>query len=216
VFRRRRLLLRIGMAAPVLAFVAVAIAALAYPGFDNARQYISDLGGPKALHPEIFNGAILITGVGAIAAGIGFGLSLVALGGSRIAAALTSLSFALAGVGMVLASYYPWPDPRHLAINLGLGIQLAPVLLLWGLAKVDGMGRLRVFLAVVFAAMAVLTVLTKHLIFKGLVNDANVGWWERAFAIVLVGWTGVAALALERRLVALVQAENASEAAIEG
>ena len=132
MFRRRRLLLQIGMAAPVLAFVAVAVAALAYPGFDNARQYISDLGGPKALHPEIFNGAILITGVGAIAAGMGFGLSLVALGGSRIAAALTSLSFALAGVGMVLASYYPWPDPRHLAINLGLGIQLAPVLLLWG------------------------------------------------------------------------------------
>ena len=50
-----------------------------------------------------------------------------------------------------------------------------------------------------------LTVLTKHLIFQGLVNDDNVGWWERAFAIVLVGWTGVAAYALERRLLALAQ-----------
>ena len=58
--------------------------------------------------------------------------------------------------------------------------------------------------------MAVLTVLTKHLIFKGLVNDANVGWWERAFAIVLVGWTGIAAYALERRL--LAQARSAADA----
>jgi glucan biosynthesis protein C len=204
-------LLVIGMAAPILAFVGVAAAALAYPGFNNATQYISALGGPSARHPEIFNAAILITGVGAVAAGLGFSLAVVALGGSRIAAGLTSLSFGLAGVGMVLASYYPWPDPRHLAINLGLGIQLAPLLLLWGLARVEGMAGLRRFLIVVFVAMAVLTVLTKHLIFKGLVNGANVGWWERAFAVVLVGWTGVAAFALERRLVFLARAAEPGE-----
>jgi lipoprotein signal peptidase len=70
------------------------------------------------------------------------------------------------------------------------------------------MGQLRIFLLIVFLVMAVLTILTKHLIFKGLVNDANVGWWERAFAIVLVGWTGVAAYALERRLLALARSES--------
>jgi glucan biosynthesis protein C len=48
--------------------------------------------------------------------------------------------------------------------------------------------------------MAVLTVLTKHLLFPGLVNDANVGWWERGYASVLCGWVGVAAFVLERRL----------------
>jgi hypothetical protein len=48
--------------------------------------------------------------------------------------------------------------------------------------------------------MAVLTVLTKHLLLPSLVNDANVGWWERGYAIILVGWVGVAAYALERRL----------------
>ena len=94
------------------------------------------------------------------------------------------------------------------AINLGLGIQIAPLAIIWALRNIEGMGRLRIFLLVVFAAMAVLTVLTKHLIFQGLVNDNNVGWWERAFAIVLVGWTGVAAYALERRLLALARAES--------
>lgn len=209
MYRRRRALLMVGVAAPILAFVAVGVAALTYPGFNNATQYISDLGGPKARHPEIFNIAVLASGTGAILGGLGFGLSIAALRGPKLAAAVTTLSFALAGVGMIISSIYPWPDPRHLAINLGLGIQIAPLMLLWGLARVEGLASLRRFLAAVFAVMAVLTVLTKHLVFKGLVNDLNVGWWERAFAVVLVGWTGVAAYALERRLVAMLRAESA-------
>ena len=207
LYRRRRWLLRIGMAAPIVAFVAVAAATLAYPGFNHARQYLSELGGAGARLPQIFNGGVTVSGLGAIVAGLGFGFAVSALGGARIAAILISLSFGLAGAGMIVASLYPWPDPRHLAINLGLGIQLAPLLLLWGLARVPDMRQLRRFLLVVFIVMAALTVLTKHLIFKGLVNDANVGWWERAFATVLVGWTGIAAYALERRLLALVRGQ---------
>ena len=106
-------------------------------------------------------------------------------------------------LGMVVAGLIPWPDPRHRLVNLGLGILLAPPCLIWGLWRVRGTERLRWFLAAVFVAMAILTVLTRHLLFKGLVNDANVGWWERAFALVLIGWTGVAAWALERRLTGL-------------
>ncbi|HRD28344.1 MAG TPA: hypothetical protein PLO65_08590, partial [Caulobacter sp.] len=136
-------------------------------------------------------------------AGIGFGLATLALGGPRAPAALTALAFVLAAVGLVVSSLYHWPDPRHLAINLGLGIQLAPLFLLWGLARADGVSRLRWFLAAVFVLMAVLTVITKHLVFPGTVNPQNVGWWERAFAVVLVGWVGVAAFLLERRLIAL-------------
>ena len=29
---------------------------------------------------------------------------------------------------------------------------------------------------------------------------ANVGWWERAYALVLVGWVGIAAYVMGRRL----------------
>ncbi len=207
-FRRRRFLLRIGIAAPILAYASVGVAALTWPGFDHAKQYISELGGAAAPHPAIFNIGVLVSGAGAGVAGIGFALAVLALGGARISAAVIALCFGLAGVGLVLSSLYPWPDPRHLAINLGLGIQLAPLAIVWALRNIEGMGRLRIFLLAVFAIMAVLTVLTKHLIFQGLVNDDNVGWWERAFAIVLVGWTGVAAYALERRLLALARAES--------
>ena len=208
-YRGRRILLQIGMATPLVAFLAVGLAVAAYPGFNHARQYLSELGGAAAPHPEIFNLGVVVSGLGAAIAGLGFGLAMRTLGGARLPAMLTSLSFGLAGVGLGLASFYPWPDPRHLAINLGLGIQLAPLFMIWSLGRVPAMANLRRFLLAVFIAMAVLTVLTKHLIFKGLVNDFNVGWWERAFAVVLVGWTGVAAFGLEQALLDLARESRA-------
>lgn len=200
LYQRRRRLLAVGVAAPLLALAAVGAAVLTYPGFDHARQYLSELGSPDAPVPALFNVAILIAGAMCMTAGLGFGLAIRALTGARIAGVLTAVVFAAAGAGLILSSLYPWPDPRHMAINLGLGIQLAPLLLLWGLWAHADLKRLKLFLAITFVIMAVLTVLTKHLFLPGLVNDANVGWWERGYALTLVGWVGVAAYILERRL----------------
>jgi glucan biosynthesis protein C len=195
-----RPLLACGVAAPLLALAATLAAMAAYPGFNPARQYLSELGGASAAHPLIFNAGVFVAGVMAGLAGVGFGLAVVVLARARIAGALTAVVFMLAGAGLAQAAVYPWPDPRHLAINLALGIQLAPLLLLWGLWSRPDLRRLKLFLALVFAAMGVLTVLTKHLVLPSLVNDANVGWWERGYAIILVGWVGVAAFALQRCL----------------
>ena len=60
--------------------------------------------------------------------------------------------------------------------------------------------------------MAALTVITKHMVFPGTVNPQNVGWWERAFAIVLVGWVGVAAFLLEKRLIELAMESAETDA----
>ena len=191
------------MAAPVLALATTLLAVALFPNFDHATQFLSELGAGGARHPQVFNAGVAFAGIGAGIAGIGFGFAIEALGGSRLAAVLTAVFFVLAAVGLVVSSLYHWPDPRHLAINLGLGIQLAPLSLLWGLRRAEGVDRLRRFLAIVFVLMAVLTVFTKHLVLPGTVNDHNVGWWERAFALVLVGWVGVAAFLLEKRLIAL-------------
>jgi glucan biosynthesis protein C len=200
LYRRRRWLLWLGMAAPVVAVAAVLAAIAAYPGFNNANQYLSALGGPLAARPGIFNSGVFVSGLMAGAAGLGFGLALAALTGKRVLPILTAAIFILASAGLVIASLYPTPDPRHQMINLGLGIQIAPLLLVWGLAGRKDMARLRLFLVIVFVLMAVLTVLTKHLLWPHLVNDDNVGWWERGYAAVLCGWVGIAALVLERRL----------------
>jgi len=199
-YHRRRRLLWIGMGAPVLALTAVLIGVSTWPGFNHATQYLSELGGASAPMPLIFNGGVFLAGCMCIAAGVGFGLAIHALTERWFVAGLTAVVFVLAGIGLAASSLFPWPDPRHMAINLGLGIQLAPLLLLWGLWSHVDMKRLKLFLVVVFVAMAALTVLTYHLVLPGTVNDANVGWWERGYAIILVGWVGVAAFVLERRL----------------
>lgn len=202
-YHRRRRLLGVGVAAPLLALTVVVVAILAYPGFNNATQYLSELGGATAKAPIIFNGGVFVAGVMAGLAGIGFGLAIYALTGARVAAWVIAVVFILAGGGMSASTLWPWPDPRHMIINLALGIQLAPMLLLWGLAKRRDVPRLKLFLVVTFVVMAILTVLTKHLVFPGTVNDANVGWWERLYAIVLVCWVGVAAWVLDRKLLSV-------------
>lgn len=193
-------LLGFGVAAPAVALASVGMAMAAYPGFNNSRQYLSELGGASAHAAAVFNVGVFAAGLMAAVAGVGFGLAASALAGARISGVLTAAAFLIAGVGLIASAIYPWPDPRHLAINLGLGIQLAPLLLIWALRRRPDLSSLRLFLAFVSLAMAILLVLTKHLAFPGLVNDANVGWWERAYAVVLVGWVGVAAVILQRCL----------------
>lgn len=192
-------LLMVGVAAPVVALLSVLIATATYGGFDHARQYLSELGGETAPYPLIFNAGVMIAGVMTGLAGFGFALAVVILTRSPVSAIVVGLLFVLAGTGLVISSLYAWPDPRHLAINLGLGIQLAPVALLIALRAQSRLLRLRRFLLTAFLLMGFLTVMTKHLIFPGTVNDFNVGYWERAFAIVLVGWVGVAAYLLRRQ-----------------
>jgi hypothetical membrane protein len=202
-WRRRRILLAVGVVAPVFAFLSVLLAVAFYPGFNHATQFLSELGGATARYPFLFNGGVLISGVAAGFAGVGFGLAVMAIGGSRIAAGGLIFCFVMAGIGLVISSLFVWPNPIHLFVNLGLGIILAPLFLIWGLHGVPGMRGLRIFLILVCIAMALLALITNHRIWYGLVNPQNVGWWERLFAIVLVGWTGIAALVLERRLFAL-------------
>lgn len=204
-WRRRRILLAVGVVAPIFAFLAVILAVLAYPGHNHATQYLSDLGSATARYPWLFNGGVFISAFGAAAAGVGFGLALVALGGHRIAAGGVMVCFVLAGFGMAVSALIPWPNPWHLLINLGLGIILAPLFMIWGLWNTPGIGRLKLFLAAISLANLLMALITNHRIWYGLVNPANVGLWERAFAILLVGWTGIAAYALERRLYRLAQ-----------
>ncbi|MGV3579281.1 DUF998 domain-containing protein [Brevundimonas sp.] len=195
-----RALLLVGVAAPLFALASVLIAVACYADFNHARQYLSELGGATASQPWIFNIGVMIAGAMTAVAGGGFGLAVLLLCRAPVSAVVVGGLFVAAGVGLFLSSLYPWPDPRHMAINLGLGIQLAPVFLLIALRQTLAMTRLKRFLLGVFLLMVALTVLTKHLVFPGTVNDFNVGYWERAFAIVLVGWVGVAAHLMRRQL----------------
>lgn len=205
----RSALLRAGAASPLIAIGCILLAWAVYPGFDSARQYLSELGGAKAPYPIFFNLGLFAVALGGAAAGVGFAMAVPTLGGGRIAGGIVGLCFLAAAVGLICGALIPWPNRWHNLIQLGLGIQIAPLALLWALWRAEGMGALRRFLAAAVVVMIVLTVLTKHLIWPHLVNDDNVGWWERGYAIILVGWGGVAAVLIERRLVVLAGARAA-------
>jgi len=202
----RSLLLRAGASSPLIAIGCILLATATYPGFNNATQYLSELGGTGAAHSIFFNLSLIAAAIGGAAAGVGFTMAVPALGGGRIAGGIVGLCFLAAAVGLSCGIVFVYPNPWHNLVQLGLGIQIAPFALLWALWRADGMGALRWFLILAVVVMLILTVLTKHLIWPNLVNGLNVGWWERGYAIVLVTWGGVAAVLIERRLLRLAGA----------
>src|SRR6185369_1971367 len=106
-------LLGFGVAAPAVALASVGMAMAAYPGFNNSRQYLSELGGASAHAAAVFNVGVFAAGLMAAVAGVGFGLAASALAGARISGVLTAAAFLIAGIGLITSAIYPWPDPRH-------------------------------------------------------------------------------------------------------
>lgn len=198
--RLRSLLLQAAASSPLIAIGCILLAWAAYPGFNNATQYLSELGGAMAPNPIFFDLSLVAAALGGACAGVGFALAVPALGGGRLAGGVVAVCFLAAAIGLICAIVFVYPNPWHNLIQLGLGIQIAPIALLWALWRAEGMTLLRWFLIAAIAVMLVLTLLTKHIVWPGLVNSDNVGWWERGYAIVLVGWGGVAAFLIERRL----------------
>ncbi|MDB5429159.1 MAG: hypothetical protein JWP35_275 [Caulobacter sp.] len=199
VIHQRRLLL-VAVVGPLLGFAALCTAMISYPGFNQATQYLSELGDGRAPHPAIFNLSVALLGIGAFLAGAGFYFALIGAGGRRIPAILTALLLCIGGIGLITASIFVYPNPLHLTIHLGFCLPVCPILILWSLWGIDGFSALRRFLTATMVTMVALILVTQHIVWPGLVNSVNVGWWERALVVVLVGWVLVVAIALDRRL----------------
>lgn len=198
--RHQRRLLAVGIIGPLLGFLALCAAMATYPGFNQATQYISELGDPRAPHPEIYNLSVGLVGIGAFLAGGGFYCALLAVGGRSLPAALTGLLMAFGGAGLIISAIFIYPDPRHLAVQWGFALPFCPLLILWSLWGRPGFTNLRRFLVATMVVMTALILICQHIVFPSVVNSVNVGWWERAEIVVLVGWVLVVAAALDRRL----------------
>ena len=196
--RSPRHLLSLGIAVPILYLLALVLGSAFYPGYSHVTRYASELGAADAPYPWIFNSGIVAAGLAAAVAGPGFFHALRRIGSDRLPAVLSGLAFSFWGVAMVLGGSFPMPDPRHGGFGLGLGLQVAPLFLLWGLRRAPDAGRLRLFLLVVFLAMTALFAVMMGV--GGLVTRANVGLWQRGNALASIPWIGIAAYALRRRL----------------
>ena len=191
------LLLWAGIAVPILYFGNLLLSSLLYPGYSHVRQYVSELGGPEAPHATLFNTGVVIFGLAAVAAGGGFGLALRRRDSGRVLAVAVGALVSLFGVGMVLGGVFPMPDPRHGGYGLAMGIHLAPPLLAWGLRRRPELRWLRLFLWVNFVLMVTLFAIMMGV--GELVTRANVGVFQRAYALAMFPWIGIAAGVLARQ-----------------
>ena len=188
--------LKIGVITPVIMVADVWLAQQLFPGFDPGAQFISELGGPEAPAPLIFNIGMVLAGVAGLLAGAGFTHALEHAGGRRTVSAFAGLWVALTGLGAIFAGLFHWPDEMHRACGVGLAIQFAPLFTAWALWGVPGHKRLAQFsLGWFFGLLLVFALLT------GVWNvrtGYDVGYWQRGHAFLGLLWLGIAAWTLER------------------
>ncbi|HEY1073120.1 DUF998 domain-containing protein [Brevundimonas sp.] len=190
----RNILLGCGVAAPLIYVGLAASGGLLFPGYDHAAQVISELGGPEAPHPMVFNLGLMAAGVLTLLGAAGLFLRL--RGGAWLGALLAALAIATFGISILIGGVFPLPDPRHMAWGLGYAAQIAPLLTLWALWKTPGHAGLKGFL--VFNLLVVNLALAVMFGVGNLVGPDNLGLWQRLYGLAVYPWIGVTALCLMR------------------
>lgn len=193
-----RFLLLLGIAVPVLYFGTVLVAASTWPAYSHVTRYVSELGGPEAPKPWLFNAGIMSMGVICILAAAGFGSALRRLGGRGALSRIAAVCVALFGVSMVMGGAFPMPNSLHGAFGLGFALVPAPVFMALALRSNSRLGGLR---ALLWASAALMLVALGIMMGVGhLVTRANVGIWQRINALAMFPWLGVSAWWLRREL----------------
>ncbi|HSG40594.1 MAG TPA: DUF998 domain-containing protein, partial [Thermoanaerobaculia bacterium] len=191
-----RVLLTAGIAVPILYYGNLLVSSLFYPGYSHITQYASELGGPDARWPAIFNTATVFLGICGIAAGFGYTYTLRHLTGKRVLPILAGLLLSLFGVAMVMGGLFPMPDERHGAYGLGMAVQLAPLFLWLALRKYEGLRGLKIFLLVTFVVSLVFFAIMMGV--GQMVTRANVGVFQRMYSLTSFPWIGIASYYLRR------------------
>jgi hypothetical membrane protein len=202
-----KLLLIAGVLAPLCYFAVLGTGTLYYPGYNHVTQYASELGSAASAHPEIFNYGVITAGALAVISSLGFGLALGRISKGFVAAGLTALAVAAWGAGMIMGGMFPMPDERHGGYGVILLSHIGPLTAAWALWRAKGMGLLKTYLLVDFLAMVALFAIMMGV--GQLVHRADVGLWQRAYALVMIPWIGILAAALIRRREPAAPAEAA-------
>jgi hypothetical membrane protein len=190
--------LRAGVRVPILYFGTQIVSALTYPGYSYKTQYASELGSSSARYPQLFNIGIILTALAVLASLPGFRAALRSLNANTATSWLFLIALAAFGVGTLMGGLFPMPNPLHGGFGLGFAAHLAPVLLAAALWRTPVSQQLKVFLIATFVASLVMFVLMMGV--GTIVRRANVGAFQRVYALTVFPWIGIAAYALASRL----------------
>lgn len=203
--------LRIGVIVPFLYFGTVILSALTYPNYSHVRQYASELGSANARYPYIFNVGIVLTGLATLVSLTGFRTALRTLRSNETTTWLFLVSLAAFGIGMVMGGLFPMPDPRHGAFGVGFGVHAASALLAALLWRTRTSRPLRIYF--VMTAVAGVLMLAIMMGVGSFVTRANVGAFQRLYALANIPWIGIASYALLQHLHDRERITGQSEAA---
>jgi hypothetical membrane protein len=195
--RHETRLATLAIAVPVLYFGTMLVAAATWPAYSHATQYVSELGGPDAPHPAVFNVGIIVMGTVCIAASFGVGRTAWRIGGRTGWSTLAGVSLGLFGAAMVMGGVFPMPNPLHGGFGLAFAQVVAPLFLSLAVRGDDGMKTLNRFL--VFSFLFMVATMTVMMGVGQLVRRSNVGLWQRLNALAMFPWVAVAGFALARR-----------------
>ena len=93
--RRDSLLVWLAVAVPILYFGVMLAAAATWPGYSHVTRYVSELGGPEAPNPRIFNFGIMFMGVVCTVSAAGVLGAVRGLGGRIVPGAIAAVCIAL-------------------------------------------------------------------------------------------------------------------------
>ncbi len=193
--------LRVAMAVPFIYFGNIGLSSLFYPGYSHLRQTASELGARGAPHPEIFNIGLFILGAAFLISAFGFFRALQQLGTKPILTWLTSSVLALLCLNVLLAGFFPLPDPRHSGFYLFYANFFGPVIFAVTFWKRSDTKLLKAYLITTNILMIATFALMMGV--GGLATHANVGLLQRILGLTDFPWITVAAYTLKQSVTKL-------------
>lgn len=134
-----------GVSAAVLAWLVILLSASRNPWFDLFKHALSDLGGPRALDPWVYNVGLLATG---IIASI-YALYLAYASKSKVAVYASAFVF-IAGIFLALIGMFPSGTRPHTFVSSWFFAQMWMALLA---SSIDFLARKKLLLGIVLSTI---------------------------------------------------------------
>ena len=173
-----------------LYLITVVVLGWLTPNYSHITNVVSDLGRLDAPYHEAFSLLIGTVGVLFVLSSLGFFAVVKMVSGHWGLSVAIAMAVAAIGIGFMLSAIFPLPDPRHGGFGLARLIFLMPILISIAVWKKPGFLKLTIFNGVAFIGL-----LASIPIFRGLIEQGQMGLGQRITVLIMFGWFAVTSYA---------------------